>query len=98
MWIVANNLGARMFFPKAMCVLFVLMAWTPDSVAMCKWTDKNGTVHYAEKCPDVENSTRIEIEPPPTQEQIEARRRQAEQMRRASEADKPTLMEQAFYV
>lgn len=29
--------------------------------AMCKWTDKNGTVHYAEQCPEgVENET-VEI-------------------------------------
>lgn len=40
------------------------------SAGMCKWVDENGCVHYAETCPEGVNSTEVQIQAPPSQEQV----------------------------
>jgi hypothetical protein len=37
---------------------------------ICKWVDENGTVHYAESCPEDVGSVEIEIQPPLPQAQV----------------------------
>ncbi len=71
--------------PAFVCLLVVMMALSPDSWAICKWTDKDGTVHYQENCGDAENASRVEIEQPPSQQTFETSQQQAERARRASQ-------------
>jgi hypothetical protein len=53
---------------------------------LCKWVDENGTVHYAENCPDKVDSEMVVIRPPPSEAQIaEAETRAAETKKRLSE-------------
>jgi len=62
-----------------LAILLILMA--PESAGICKWVDKDGVVHYAETCPEDTRSTEVQIEPPPTQQQIEATRERADRVR-----------------
>jgi hypothetical protein len=36
----------------------------------CKWTDQNGVVHFAEKCPENIETERVEVQPPPAEDSI----------------------------
>jgi hypothetical protein len=61
------------------CFVIVLAMMDTVSGDLCKWADENGTVHYAESCPDDVNSITVEIQPPPTQIQVaEAKKRSAD--------------------
>jgi len=44
---------------------------------MCRWVDENGTVHYAETCPEGVNSRTVELQAPPTGAQVEAAEQRA---------------------
>lgn len=48
----------------------VLMIAGVASAGMCKWVDENGCVHYAETCPEGVAGTEVQIQPPPSQEQV----------------------------
>jgi hypothetical protein len=44
----------------------------PAGAGICKWVDENGVTHYAERCPEQVDAREIEIQPPPSQEQVDA--------------------------
>ena len=53
---------------------------------MCKWVDENGTVNYAESCPEDVGSVKVEIQPPPSQAQVtEAEKQYAESRKMLSD-------------
>jgi hypothetical protein len=83
---VAGNTRAMTSVSKFLLLLLLLLAYSYDAAAICKWTDRNGTTHYAEKCPESENPTQIDIEPPPGQDEAQASQQRAEQMHRATRA------------
>lgn len=64
------------------CILATTLA---GSVAaqMCKWVDENGSVHYAERCPEGVEGERVELQPGPSPEQEEAAARRLGQSRQA---------------
>ena len=51
-------------------ILFVMLtagmltAWLASASAaeLCKWVDENGTVHYAQTCPDSEDAETVNVE------------------------------------
>ena len=58
----------------------MLVVFTGPGVAeFCKWVDENGTVHYAETCPEEVDSTEIGTQAQPTQAQVEEAIRRSEQ-------------------
>lgn len=61
----------------------------------CKWTDENGVVHYAEKCPENSEAERVEIQPPPSEESLREARRRSEALQSALEAGAQARQEQA---
>lgn len=50
------------------------------AAGLCKWTDENGVVHYAETCPEDKDAQLIEIAPPPDPERVEEAKRRAQAM------------------
>jgi hypothetical protein len=44
----------------------------------CKWTDENGVVHYAEKCPENIETEQVEIKPPPSQGLVQDAQKRSE--------------------
>ena len=50
----------------------IAIAMLPCKVSLgggyCKWTDENGVVHYAEKCPEKTLTEQVEIQPPPSEQ------------------------------
>lgn len=62
--------GMRKIYQSA--GLFMLVAFSdPANARFCKWVDENGVTHYAENCPEDVISEAVEIQPPPTREQVE---------------------------
>ena len=66
---------------------------------MCKWVDENGTVHYAETCPEYTDSTKIEIQALPSQEQVVEADKRYEEFKKiiskhdSSKASEPSIHE-----
>lgn len=56
------------------------LAALPLAADLCKWVDEDGCVHYAETCPPGVEGTAVETAPPPSQEQLDAAVRRAEEM------------------
>lgn len=52
------------------------------SADICKWVDEHGVTHYAENCPENIEVERIEIRPPPSEEQVIAAKERLEAMRK----------------
>ena len=61
-------------------ILTVLIGLASNSEGYCKWQDSDGVTHYAESCPDQAESTEVQIQPPPTREQIDESERRSEDM------------------
>lgn len=55
-------------------------------VDYCKWTDENGVVHYAEKCPENIETKRVEIQPPPSEDSIQEAQRRSEDLLSTTES------------
>jgi len=54
-----------------MAVLLALVtSGSASGVEYCKWTDENGVVHYAEKCPEHAETEQVETQPPPSQDRV----------------------------
>ena len=68
-------------FLKLALLVLLLIAMASEAAGICKWTDENGVVHYAETCPEDSHSTLVPIEPPPSQQQIDATAETAEKLR-----------------
>lgn len=51
------------------CCTAIIAVSLSINAEMCKWVDENGTVHYAESCPENVKSIEVEIQPPPSQKQ-----------------------------
>lgn len=51
--------------PAWVAVVLALLVCPTGHAAMCKWTDENGTVHYAEECPEGLANERVEIQAAP---------------------------------
>ena len=63
----------------------------------CKWTDENGVVHYAEKCPDQAKSSVVATQSKRTDSQIEAAEAHAESLlKKPSQLIKPTGQTQRY--
>lgn len=59
---------ARLSALNIVVVSFVALTNVGDACAqMCKWRDEHGTLHYAEKCPQNVEGTKLEIQAPPSQ-------------------------------
>ncbi len=54
-----------------LCSLLAIVIVDVVNAEMCKWVDEDGCVHYAETCPEGVESTEVEIQPPPSQAQLE---------------------------
>ena len=54
----------------------------------CKWTDENGVVHYAEKCPDQAGTAKVDIQAPPSQDRIQEAQERADTLLSGVEARK----------
>jgi len=52
------------------CCTAIIYVSGAVNAEMCKWVDENGTVHYAESCPEKVESVEVEIQPPPSQTQV----------------------------
>lgn len=51
----------------------------------CKWTDENGVVHYAEKCPEHTETEQVETQPPPSQDRVQEAQRRSEALQSSLE-------------
>ncbi|MDH3903893.1 MAG: DUF4124 domain-containing protein [Xanthomonadales bacterium] len=72
------------------CCVAIVAVTDVANGEMCKWVDENGTIHYAEKCPEAVDSVKVEIQPPPSQAQMaEAERRSTESRRILSDRKSP---------
>ena len=64
----------------------IAIAMLPCKVSLgggyCKWTDENGVVHYAEKCPEKTLTEQVEIQPPPSEQQIVAAKERYDEMQK----------------
>lgn len=43
----------------------------------CKWTDKNGVVHYAEECPENAEAEQVKVQPSLSRESVQAAQRRS---------------------
>ncbi|MGD8347102.1 MAG: DUF4124 domain-containing protein [Lysobacterales bacterium] len=64
-------------FAVLVSVLFIDAA---GAAGLCKWTDENGVVHYAETCPDDKDAQQVKIVPPPDPERVEEAKRRSKAM------------------
>ena len=60
-----------------LCGVFAIVVVDVVNAEMCKWVDKDGCVHYAETCPEGIDGIEIEIQAPPSQEQVAEADRQS---------------------
>jgi hypothetical protein len=58
---------------------------------MCKWIDAEGTVHYAERCPEGVEGVTVKTEPPPSRKQIDDAGRRSAQALQQREARRMAL-------
>ncbi len=90
------------FFVTALALVFTSMFFAaPLSAQMCKWTDENGTVHYAERCPEGVTGKDIELQEGPTREAVEAAKARAQALlesRAARQAESELDVEQQRYL
>jgi hypothetical protein len=71
----------------ALVVVFAgLLGFTTLAAQMCKWTDEDGTVHYAEQCPEDVNGKNIELTEGPTREAVEAAKARSQALAEARAA------------
>ncbi|MEE4294526.1 MAG: DUF4124 domain-containing protein [Xanthomonadales bacterium] len=61
-------------------VITVFSLDAAGAAGLCKWTDENGVVHYAETCPEDKDAQLVEIAPPPDPERVEEAKRRAQAM------------------
>ena len=77
--------------------LLVVLA-SQGSADYCKWVDENGVAHYAETCPEEVVSTEIELQTPPTQEQVvEAMSRSAQSAEKRKTDKEKAIEEQPVF-
>jgi len=74
---------ARSLLFTVLVSVFILDA--ACAAGLCKWTDEDGVVHYAETCPDDKDVQQVKIAPPPDAQRVEEARRRAEAMIREGE-------------
>jgi len=66
--------------PSISSLLLMALVFADQGVAqICKWVDEDGVTHYAERCPEGVESTEIELEAPPSENQIEETRERSAQ-------------------
>lgn len=65
--------------PLLVPAVFVLGGLVADGAGaqMCKWVDVDGSVHYAEKCPPGVDGSQVQLQAPPTAEEIQAAEQRA---------------------
>jgi hypothetical protein len=77
--ILSTRINHPRFAAKFVAIAIALLASQATlGVDYCKWTDENGVVHYAEKCPDTTETKRVEIQPPPSEDSIHEAQRRSE--------------------
>jgi hypothetical protein len=54
-----------------LCGVIAVVVVDVVNAEMCKWVDEHGCVHYAETCPEGVEGTKVEIQPPPSRDQVE---------------------------
>jgi hypothetical protein len=62
-------------------LVLLLVSVAFETAAICKWVDEDGVVHYAETCPEGLDASEVEIEPPPSQERVDAAAGRSETVR-----------------
>jgi hypothetical protein len=50
----------------------------PVRAQICKWVDEEGVTHYARECPELVDGKEIEIDAPPSEQQLEDAKKRAE--------------------
>jgi len=71
----------------ACCLATIAVAGVVNA-EMCKWMDENGCVHYAETCPEDVEGTKVELQAPPSPEQVdEAAKRFSDEQPKLSEQE-----------
>ena len=75
--------------PLMFAVLLVFGMLLSSNVAgFCKWVDENDVTHISETCPEDVESTEIDLQPPPSQAQIEEATKQSKQLTETAKAQK----------
>ena len=46
------------------------LVFDPVMAQMCKWVDEDGSIHYAEQCPDGVEGQHVEIHQGPSEEAV----------------------------
>lgn len=57
-----------------MALLCLLLVPASAGAEICKWVDDSGVTHYAERCPDDVGAREVDIQAPPSADQMEAAR------------------------
>ncbi len=55
---------------------------SPIQAGICKWVDDDGVTHYAEQCPEDADAAEIEIQAPPSPQQLEEARERSKALLR----------------
>jgi hypothetical protein len=72
------------------CCTAIIAVSLVVNAEMCKWVDEDGTVNYAESCPENIESVKVDIQPPPSQSQVaEAEQQSAEYRKVLSDRKSP---------
>lgn len=65
--------------------------------SFCKWVDEQGVTHYAEKCPKSVDAKPVKIQPPPSEQQVEAARMRSEALlREKTSRPAPAMKQEQF--
>jgi hypothetical protein len=64
------------------CCTAIIAVSGAVNAEMCKWLDEDGTVNYAESCPENVESVKVEIQPPPSQSQVAEAEQQSVEYRK----------------
>jgi len=84
-----------MKIPRSAVLLIFIVFSGPGVAAFCKWVDESGAVHYAETCPEDVDSTEIETQALPSQEQVEDAIRGLEQLQEKRKVQREFKNQQA---
>ena len=84
-----------MKIPRSAVLLMFIVFSGPSVAEFCKWVDESGAVHYAETCPEDIDSTEIETQALPSQEQVEEAIRRFEQLQEKRKVQREVKNQQA---
>lgn len=91
-WVTLKYLVAK----SVVAIIALLACAAAIGGDFCKWTDEDGVVHFADKCPENTETEQVEIQPPPSQDRVQAAQRRSEALLsgvKASEQDRTDRLE-----